>query len=137
MVFADHLDGAYERGVEVGEVLGRYPVLFMNRRADGPGCVALQERGTHAKSGDVPDPAVARVPVSRDLSGVGLVNDRIEDRLFRQARREGPVVRLTDEGELLLPHGSKQDDGVAGIHRGSFSEEWGPAAAAGPCGGKP
>src|SRR4029077_20593133 len=104
------LDGTDQCCVEVGKILRGYPILRVNGTADSSQWVSLQERGSHAKPGDVPDAAIARVPVARDLSCVLLVDHRIEDRLLRQARRKGAVTRRTDQRELLLADRAKQND---------------------------
>ena len=60
--------------------------------------------GVDLEAQDVSDVAgrwVFGVPVARDLGGVGLVEDGIEDRLAGR-RGESAAIRLLDEFELAL-----------------------------------
>lgn len=68
--------------------------------------VAGEELRGHLETSDEPDALVARVPPLRDLAGVLLVADRLEDRLIREPRREAAIGGRGDELELGLTDGA-------------------------------
>src|SRR5919202_5274146 len=107
----DQVDGPDEAGVEGVQLLGRHPVLAVLAAARGPDRVPLQERSSDAEAGDVAAGAggwIPRVPLAGDLDGVRLIQDRVEDRLPRQARRERAPAAGLDQRELLRSDGTVQ-----------------------------
>ena len=132
MELGDHLDGTDHRGIEVGQILGRYRVLLVHRGAHCPARIPLQERGSHPKAGNVPNTAVARVPIARDLNRVVFADHGIEDRLLRQARRKGAVARLrgSERAPSRRPGGTERR---CRARRSCVNEVWAPAGVARPC----
>jgi hypothetical protein len=62
---------------------------------------------------DVAEASVTSVPVSCDLDGVRLIENRIEDRLVFEARRKPMQARLHDEQQFLATHRSIECDVIA------------------------
>ena len=120
MELRDDLDQADEVRVEVGQVLGRNPVLTVLPRASG--ClhrVTAQEVSPNLEPGHVAHEAGGRVlcvPVAGDLDRVVLVDDRVEDRLARETRREGADAARPDELEFLLADRAVERHGLDRAH---------------------
>lgn len=70
-------------------------------RADGFDLVAGQESRLDLKARYIPRTGRLRVLIPRDLSGVALVQHRIEDRLFGKPWRKRAKPRLLDQRQFL------------------------------------
>src|SRR5260370_32309320 len=71
--------------------------------------VAGEEFAAHGKSGHVAGTAGFNVPIPRDLASIFLVQNRIEDRLLRQTRREFAEVAGRDQLQLFRADRAIQD----------------------------
>jgi len=92
----DDFNQADDGVVERGESIGRDPLLAMARTPDRMDLIVLKEALSNAEASDAPTIAscgVGRVPITRDLDRVLLVQNGIEDRLGRQPWRECPSRR--------------------------------------------
>jgi hypothetical protein len=56
--------------------------------------------GLNLKSKHRTRPTFARVPVARNLNGVALFKNRLEDRLLGQARRKSPEATVANKREF-------------------------------------
>lgn len=108
----DERDGADDGRVELREVLARNPVLAMIAAAGLADLIAVDELSSDLKAQDMTAATGRHVPVARDLHRVVLGENRIEDRLFGQARRKRAHARRLDQGDFLRPDGAPQGDGV-------------------------
>src|SRR5436190_19884187 len=96
----NHFDGPDDLAVELVQLLGRNPVLDVDRPAYLLGLELREVCGVDAEARNVPPIACARivrVPVSSDLLRVLLIQDGIEDGLFRKSWRERSEAALPNE----------------------------------------
>ena len=104
-MLSDHLDQPHQVLVERVELLGGYPEFDVLATADLVGLVASREVSANVEPGDVADVArdgILGVPVAGDLRRILLLEDRIEDRLTGQSRRERAETTLGDQIELFF-----------------------------------
>ncbi len=95
--------------VECVEVFGRYPIFKVFPPTSLLDRVAIQKFPQDLKSGHVACPIRLDVPVPGDLSGIALIEYRIEDRLFWQAGWKGAVASLRDETQLSGADGAPEN----------------------------
>src|SRR6516165_7294916 len=103
-------DGPYNRLIECGQVLGRYPIFAVLAASGLARLIVVQEIFAHAKSGYESLSSRRNVPVPCDLDGVFLAQHWIEDRLIRPARRKRAHLQLLDELEFARTHGPPKHD---------------------------
>src|SRR5690349_2645440 len=108
----DHLDEAANVRVELGQILSRDPILLVGSAAGILDRVARQETARDREARHVPRAGGRYVPVARDLAGILLGQNRIENRLLGQPRREFAKPGSLDQLELLRADRAKQDNGV-------------------------
>jgi len=103
MELRNHLDGAMDVSVELGQVFSRNPVFQMRCPAYLLWFKARQIGRVDLELGDeasMATPCVLGVPLARNLFGVLAVQDGVKDGLLRQARRELPKAAAFDELEF-------------------------------------
>ena len=83
-----HPDLADDGGIEIRQVFGRDPILAVSAASRLLHLITAEERAQNTEAGDIPRAGRRDVPVTGDLDGIVLGQDRIEDRLFRQPWRE-------------------------------------------------
>src|SRR5262245_27055253 len=116
LIFRDDFDYPDDIAVELRQVLCRNPVLLMNRGADGFDSIPPQKLRADLKAGHEASPRPAfGVPIARDLRGVLFVENRIEDRLMWQSRREFVIAAGHDQIQLFLP--DRAIEGRRLVHR--------------------
>jgi len=137
-----NFDQPHDVFVERRQVLSGYPIFLILRAARVLHLVTIEERLPNLEAQDIPSARFLDVPVTGDPDRVGFGQNGIEDRLFRQARRESAKSALSNKIELLRTDGSIERDGrISGLSSVSFlmppSRASGrgrriPPAAAGP-----
>lgn len=110
MEFPNDFDEPNQMGIEFGKLLRGHPQFLMDPTADHLDGVSLSELGVDMEPGHIPGPTVLDVPVLGDLDRVFLIEDRIENRLIRQARREGSPARVFDEFEFFRADRSEEGE---------------------------
>ena len=81
MVLSHEFDPPEDAGVKCREVFGGNSVFENGLAANLPHLVVVEEGLANLESGDVARAGGRHVPVARDLRGILLVEDGIEDRL--------------------------------------------------------
>jgi len=105
MKSGDNFDQANEVLIESCELIGGHPQFAMVRATDDMLLITRSERRIDSETSYVANVAgcfVLRIPIARDLNRIGLREDRIEEGLMRQPRRECTPSTLRDQLELLL-----------------------------------
>src|SRR5216684_1088829 len=83
--------------VEGGQAFGWNPIFLVLPAARLLDLVILEEAALHLEARHEAGAVGLDVPVPRDLDGVALGQDRVEDRLLGKAGREGAEAALFDE----------------------------------------
>jgi hypothetical protein len=91
MEFHDNGNLADNVLIELFQLFRGNPEFGVLNPADDFDGVTLNKFGIYFESSHVSSSAVTDVPIPRDLSGILLVHNGVEDRLLREARRKlGP-----------------------------------------------
>src|SRR5262245_6014990 len=106
--FCDDFDLTNDGIVEGGQVLSRNPIFEMCSAAGLLDLVAIQQAPRDPKAGNIAFAAPWHIPVASDLRGVGLAQNRVEDRLLRKPRRKGAHSGLSDQGQFPRAHRTPQ-----------------------------
>jgi len=109
MKFGDNFNRAGQIFIELGQILGWYPILPMHSATDDLDIVSLEKFSADVKSGYVSDlfRIVLRIPITGDLHSIFFLQHRIKDRLFRQPRRESHESRGADQLQFRVTNRAK------------------------------
>ena len=77
------LDPPHDIAIELQQLFGGYPKLFVLRSADGPHFETAHVLCVDVELRHEPAAGLLRIPVARNLRCVFFIEDRIENRLFR------------------------------------------------------
>src|SRR5271155_1605468 len=88
MELSDNYNLADDMFIELFQLFSGNPKFRVLGATDDFDGITLNKFGVHFESSHVSSSAVTHVPVPRDLSGILLVHNRIENRLFWEPRRK-------------------------------------------------
>jgi hypothetical protein len=74
--------------------------------------MACKERSPNPEACDEARPRRPNIPIARDLDGIFLGKDRVEDWLLREARRKFSIARGADQLKLFGADGAVKCDGL-------------------------
>ena len=105
----DYFDKADNIAIQFRQVFGRNPEFLMDSCAYRLNRILRQELSTYCETRDISGATFTDIPVPRNLASVLLIENGIENRLFRQPGRELSISALGDEREFFRTHGPIQD----------------------------
>src|SRR5262249_246958 len=108
-VLGNDLDATHDVPVELVELFCRDPVLLMLRQAHLMDLKLREVVRLDGKARHIAALAIPCIPIARDLAGIRFEEHGIENRLPEAARREAVKVALTDQGQLVLAGGARED----------------------------
>jgi len=104
-----NLNQPHNMSIEFAKLLSRYPILLMNPRPNSLHWETREIIAFNRKAKHVANSTIARVPVPRNMHRVLLIQDGIEDRLFRQTRRKLFPPAISYKREFVLSCRPKKD----------------------------